>query len=88
MPSPNVNSILINPDPQVIQYNIHDLPHLTSITEEDEEENEDQPVTDQDDDSDYEDQDDASQNQDQDAPPIQSSGLNINLLFPAINTME
>eukprot|EP00957_Ditylum_brightwellii_P180856 13778218-Ditylum_brightwellii.AAC.1 len=38
MPSPNVNSTLINPDPQVIQYNIHDPPHRTNNMEEDEEE--------------------------------------------------
>eukprot|EP00957_Ditylum_brightwellii_P047402 3600588-Ditylum_brightwellii.AAC.1 len=88
MPSPDVNSILINPDPQVIQYNIHDPPHLTSNTEEDEEVNENQSVTEHDDDdSDYEDQDDVSQNQDQDTPPIQPSGMNINLPFPFINTM-
>eukprot|EP00957_Ditylum_brightwellii_P089553 6820060-Ditylum_brightwellii.AAC.1 len=41
MPSPNTNSVMNNPDPQVIQCNIHDPPHLTNITEEDEEENED-----------------------------------------------
>eukprot|EP00957_Ditylum_brightwellii_P090429 6886673-Ditylum_brightwellii.AAC.1 len=62
MPSPKTSSILFSPDPQVIQYNIHDPPHLTINTEEDEEENEDQSVTDhEDDDLDYEDLDDASQ---------------------------
>eukprot|EP00957_Ditylum_brightwellii_P075075 5704542-Ditylum_brightwellii.AAC.1 len=38
MPSPEVKSILLNHDPQIIHYNIYDPPHLT---EEDEEENED-----------------------------------------------
>eukprot|EP00957_Ditylum_brightwellii_P161986 12333581-Ditylum_brightwellii.AAC.1 len=62
MPSPNANSVLINPDPKVIQYNIHDPPYLTNNTEEDEKENEDQSVADHDnDDSDCEDQDNASQ---------------------------
>eukprot|EP00957_Ditylum_brightwellii_P179402 13666517-Ditylum_brightwellii.AAC.1 len=57
--------------------------------EEDQKENEYQSVIDHDDDdSDHEDQDDTSQDQDQDTPPIQSSGMNINLLFPVINTME
>eukprot|EP00957_Ditylum_brightwellii_P002868 219951-Ditylum_brightwellii.AAC.1 len=89
MPSPNIKSILINHDPQMIHYNIHDLPHLTDNTDEDEEENEDQSVTDNDDDgSDYEDPDDASQYQDQDTPPNQLSGMNINLPLPVINTME
>eukprot|EP00957_Ditylum_brightwellii_P059194 4492492-Ditylum_brightwellii.AAC.1 len=74
MPLPNVNSILINPDPQVIQYIINDPPHLTNNAEEDEEENENQSVTDHDDDDlDYENQDDASKDQDQDTPPIQPS---------------
>eukprot|EP00957_Ditylum_brightwellii_P064854 4920011-Ditylum_brightwellii.AAC.1 len=41
MPSPNANSVIINPDPQVIHYNIHDSPHLTNNMEEDEEDNED-----------------------------------------------
>eukprot|EP00957_Ditylum_brightwellii_P140555 10708902-Ditylum_brightwellii.AAC.1 len=71
MPSPNVKSILINHVPQIIQYNIHDPPHLTDSTEED-----------------YEDPDNASKDQDQDTPPIQSSGMNINLHLPVINTME
>eukprot|EP00957_Ditylum_brightwellii_P004755 361748-Ditylum_brightwellii.AAC.1 len=89
MPSPNVNSILISPDPQTKYYNIHDPPHITDNKEEDEAKNEDQSVTDNDnDDSDYEDPDDASQNQGQDTPPIQPSGMNINLPLPAINTME
>eukprot|EP00957_Ditylum_brightwellii_P182599 13908652-Ditylum_brightwellii.AAC.1 len=70
MPSLNVNSILINPDPQIKYYNVHDTPHLTDNMEEDEEDNEDQPLTEHDDDgSDYEDPDNASQ--DQDTPPIQ-----------------
>eukprot|EP00957_Ditylum_brightwellii_P130892 9985077-Ditylum_brightwellii.AAC.1 len=43
--SPNANSVIINPNPKVIQYNIHDPPHLTNNTEEDEEDNEDQSVT-------------------------------------------
>eukprot|EP00957_Ditylum_brightwellii_P072885 5539275-Ditylum_brightwellii.AAC.1 len=69
MPSPKAKSILIIHDPQIIQYNTHDPPHLT---EEDEEENEDQLVTEHDgDDSDYKDPDDTSQDQDQDTPPIQ-----------------
>eukprot|EP00957_Ditylum_brightwellii_P070842 5383523-Ditylum_brightwellii.AAC.1 len=38
MPSPKVKSILLNSDPQVIHYNIHDPPYLT---EEDEEDNDD-----------------------------------------------
>eukprot|EP00957_Ditylum_brightwellii_P031405 2381103-Ditylum_brightwellii.AAC.1 len=38
MPSPKVKSILLNHDPQIINCNIHDPPHLT---EEDEEDNED-----------------------------------------------
>eukprot|EP00957_Ditylum_brightwellii_P117486 8960325-Ditylum_brightwellii.AAC.1 len=37
MPSPNINSISINPDSQVIQYNIHDPLCLTNNMEEDEE---------------------------------------------------
>eukprot|EP00957_Ditylum_brightwellii_P158926 12096183-Ditylum_brightwellii.AAC.1 len=40
-------SILLNHDDQVIQYNIHDPPQLT---EGDEEDNEDQPLTEHDDD--------------------------------------
>eukprot|EP00957_Ditylum_brightwellii_P082592 6279891-Ditylum_brightwellii.AAC.1 len=88
MPSPNVNSILINPDPQIKYYNVHDLSHLTDNTEENEEENEDQSVIEHDDDSDYEDQDDTSHDQDQDTPPIQPSGMNINLPFSVINTMK
>eukprot|EP00957_Ditylum_brightwellii_P193809 14758096-Ditylum_brightwellii.AAC.1 len=86
MPSPKVKSILLNHDHQVIQYNIHDLPH---ITEEDEEDNEDQSGTEHDDhDSDFEDPDDASQDQDQKTTPIQPSGMNINLPLPIINTMK
>jgi hypothetical protein len=89
MPSPNVNSILTNPDPQIKYYNVHDLPNLTNNTEEDEEENEDQSITEHDDDdSDYEYPENASQDQDQDTPPIQPSGMNINLPLPVINTME
>eukprot|EP00957_Ditylum_brightwellii_P096862 7376650-Ditylum_brightwellii.AAC.1 len=91
IPSPNANSILINPDPQIKYYNVHVPPHPTDNTEEDEEDIEDQSVTDHDDDEeDYEDQDDASQyqDQDQDTPPIQPSEMNINLHFPVINTME
>eukprot|EP00957_Ditylum_brightwellii_P134318 10240252-Ditylum_brightwellii.AAC.1 len=80
MPSPKVKSILLNHDPQIIQYNIHDSFHLK---EEDEEDNEDQSVTEYaDDDSDYEDPDDTSQGQDQETPPIQPSGMNINLPLP------
>ena len=45
IPSPNANSVIIKSDPQVIQNNIHDPPHLTNNTEEDEEDNEDQSVT-------------------------------------------
>eukprot|EP00957_Ditylum_brightwellii_P050956 3864736-Ditylum_brightwellii.AAC.1 len=72
MPSPNINSILINPDPQIKFYNVHDPPHLTDNTEEDEEDNEEQTDTEHDDDdSNYETPDDASQDQDQDTPPIQ-----------------
>eukprot|EP00957_Ditylum_brightwellii_P107053 8167849-Ditylum_brightwellii.AAC.1 len=55
-------SILINHDPQIKYYNVHEPPHLT---EEDEEDNKDQSVTQHDDDdSDYEDPDDTSQDQD------------------------
>eukprot|EP00957_Ditylum_brightwellii_P070292 5340001-Ditylum_brightwellii.AAC.1 len=43
---------------------------------------------DDDDDSDYKGPEDASHNQDQGTTPIQPSGMNINLLFPVINTME
>eukprot|EP00957_Ditylum_brightwellii_P107255 8183780-Ditylum_brightwellii.AAC.1 len=69
MPSPTAKFILLNHDPQIIHYNVHDPPHLT---EEDEEDNEDQTVIEQDaDDSDYEDPDDTSQDQDQDTLPIQ-----------------
>eukprot|EP00957_Ditylum_brightwellii_P123133 9388402-Ditylum_brightwellii.AAC.1 len=32
MPSPNVKSIQINYNPQIIQYNIHDPPHLIDNT--------------------------------------------------------
>eukprot|EP00957_Ditylum_brightwellii_P027634 2088810-Ditylum_brightwellii.AAC.1 len=86
MPSPKVKSILLNHDPQIIQYNIHDPPHLI---EEDEEDDKDQSITEHDyDDSDYEDPDDASQDQDQETPPIQPTGMNINLPLPVINTME
>eukprot|EP00957_Ditylum_brightwellii_P169192 12878335-Ditylum_brightwellii.AAC.1 len=64
MPSPNVNSILINSDPQIKYYNVYDLPQLTDNTEEDEEEDEDQLVTEHDDDdSDYEEPEYASQDQ-------------------------
>eukprot|EP00957_Ditylum_brightwellii_P190834 14528598-Ditylum_brightwellii.AAC.1 len=60
MPSPNINSILINP------------PHPTDNTEEDEKDNKEQYVPDNDNDcSNYEDPDDALQDQDQDTPPIQ-----------------
>eukprot|EP00957_Ditylum_brightwellii_P027685 2092640-Ditylum_brightwellii.AAC.1 len=93
MPSPNANSVLIKSDPQVIQYNIHDPAHHTNNTEEDEEENEDQSVTDHVDEDTvyedlYEDKDDALQDQNLDSPPYQPSGMNINLPFPIINTME
>ena len=81
MPSPNVNSLLINPDPQVIQNNTHDPLHLTNNTEEDEEDNKEQSVIDNDnDDSNYEDQ--------EDTPPIQPSRMNITFPFPVFNTME
>eukprot|EP00957_Ditylum_brightwellii_P001553 121217-Ditylum_brightwellii.AAC.1 len=61
MPSPNINPILINSDPQLKYYNVHDSPHLTDNTEEDEEDNKDQSATEHDDDySDYEDPDAAS----------------------------
>eukprot|EP00957_Ditylum_brightwellii_P008222 621993-Ditylum_brightwellii.AAC.1 len=77
MPSPNINSILINP------------PHLTNNTEEDEEDNEEKSVTDNDNNnSNYEDPDDASQDQNQDTPPIQPNGININLPLPVFNAME
>eukprot|EP00957_Ditylum_brightwellii_P170081 12946331-Ditylum_brightwellii.AAC.1 len=80
MSSPKVKSILLNHNPQIIHYNIHDPPYLE---EEDEEDNEGQSVTEHDnDDSDYEDSDDTSQDQDQDIPPIQPSGMNINLPLP------
>eukprot|EP00957_Ditylum_brightwellii_P141553 10784027-Ditylum_brightwellii.AAC.1 len=86
MPSPKVKSILLNHDPRVIQYNIHDMSHLT---EEDEEDDEDQSVTEHDDDdSDYEDSDDTSQDQHQGTPPSHPSGMDINLPLPVINTME
>eukprot|EP00957_Ditylum_brightwellii_P133942 10213700-Ditylum_brightwellii.AAC.1 len=86
MPLPKVKSILLDYDPQVIQYNIHDLPHLT---EEDEEDNEDPSDTEHDDDDfNYEELDDTSQDQDQETSPIQPSGMNINLPLPIINTME
>eukprot|EP00957_Ditylum_brightwellii_P104289 7943860-Ditylum_brightwellii.AAC.1 len=89
MPSPNDISIFINPDPQIKYYNVHDPPHFTDIAEEDEEENEDQSVAERDDDDvDYEDPEDASQDQGQDTPLIQPSGMNINLPFPVIITME
>eukprot|EP00957_Ditylum_brightwellii_P098438 7499958-Ditylum_brightwellii.AAC.1 len=62
---------------------------LSNNTEEDGKDNEDQTVTDNDNDgSDFEDPDNASQDQDQDTPPIHPSGININLPFPVINTME
>eukprot|EP00957_Ditylum_brightwellii_P074080 5629199-Ditylum_brightwellii.AAC.1 len=89
MPLPNVNCILINSDPQIKYYNIHDPPHLTDNTEEDEEEDEDQSVTKHDDDdSDYKGPEDTSQDQDQDTTSIQPRGMNINLPFLVINTME
>eukprot|EP00957_Ditylum_brightwellii_P181143 13798478-Ditylum_brightwellii.AAC.1 len=89
MPSPNDNSILINLDPQMKYYNVHDPSYLTDNTEENDEENEDPSVTDNDnDDSGYKDPDDASQDQDQDIPPIQPKGMNINIHFPVINIME
>eukprot|EP00957_Ditylum_brightwellii_P175861 13391395-Ditylum_brightwellii.AAC.1 len=89
MPSTNVNSVSINPDPQTKYYNVHDPPHLTDNTEEDDSDYENQPITQHDDDdSDYEDPEDASQDQDKDTPPIQPNGMYINLLFPVINTME
>eukprot|EP00957_Ditylum_brightwellii_P053328 4042847-Ditylum_brightwellii.AAC.1 len=57
--------------------------------EKDEEENDDPSVTDSGyDNSDYKGPEDASQDQDQDTPPIQPSGMNINIPFPVINTME
>ena len=61
--------------------------------EEDEEDNDSLSVTDHDDiDTDYEDsyeeQDDASHNQDLDSPPLQPTGMNANIPFPIINTME
>eukprot|EP00957_Ditylum_brightwellii_P025063 1896202-Ditylum_brightwellii.AAC.1 len=72
MPSPNVNSILINQDPQIKCYNAHDPPHLTDNIEDSNEGNEDQSITEHDDDdSDHEDPDDASRDPDQDTPPIQ-----------------
>eukprot|EP00957_Ditylum_brightwellii_P056362 4272565-Ditylum_brightwellii.AAC.1 len=59
MPLPKVKSILLNHDPRVIHYNIHDWLH---ITEENEEDNEDQSDAEHDDDdSDYKDPDDTSQ---------------------------
>eukprot|EP00957_Ditylum_brightwellii_P020323 1533852-Ditylum_brightwellii.AAC.1 len=87
MPSPKVKSILLNHDPQIIHYNMHDPPH---VTKEDEEDNEDQSVTEHDDDdSDYEDPaDDTSWDQDQGTPPIQPSGMNINLPLPVTNTIK
>ena len=86
IPSTKVKSILLNHDPQVIQYNTHDPPHLT---EEDEEGNEDHSDTDHDeDDSDFEDQEDISHDQELMTPPLQPSGMNINLPLPVINTME
>eukprot|EP00957_Ditylum_brightwellii_P171287 13038970-Ditylum_brightwellii.AAC.1 len=54
MPSPKVKSILPNHDPQIINYNIHDLPHLTEDYEDHSETKHD------DEDSDYEDPDDTS----------------------------
>eukprot|EP00957_Ditylum_brightwellii_P201211 15324577-Ditylum_brightwellii.AAC.1 len=69
VPSPKVKSILLNHGPQIIQYNIHDPPHLT---EEDEEHNENQSETKHDDDDpDYEDPDDTSQDQEQVTLPLQ-----------------
>eukprot|EP00957_Ditylum_brightwellii_P190162 14475355-Ditylum_brightwellii.AAC.1 len=86
MPSPKVKSILLNHDSQVIQYNTHDPPHLT---EEDEEDDKDQSAREHDDDdSNYEDPEDTSQDQDQETPPIQPSGMDINLPLPVINTMK
>eukprot|EP00957_Ditylum_brightwellii_P156230 11891424-Ditylum_brightwellii.AAC.1 len=77
MPSPNINSILIDP------------PHLIDNTEEDEEDSEEQSVTDNhNDNSNYKNPDDASKVQDQDTPPIQPSGMNFNLPIPVLNTMK
>ena len=81
MPSPSINSISINQDPQIKYYNVHDPPHPTDKTKENEEDNEEQSVTNNDnDDSNYEDQ--------EDTPPIQSSAMNATFLFPVFNTME
>eukprot|EP00957_Ditylum_brightwellii_P161119 12267329-Ditylum_brightwellii.AAC.1 len=89
MPSPNINSILINPDPRIKYYNVHDPPHLTDNTEEDEENNKEQSDAEyDDDDSNYKDPEDALQDQDQYTPPIQPSGMNVNLPLPVFNTME
>eukprot|EP00957_Ditylum_brightwellii_P038940 2942620-Ditylum_brightwellii.AAC.1 len=86
MPSPKVKYILLNSNPQIIQYNIHEPPHLTKEHEVD---NKDQSVTEQDTDgSDYENPDNTPQDQDQDTPPNQLSEMNINLPLPVINTME
>eukprot|EP00957_Ditylum_brightwellii_P010395 786328-Ditylum_brightwellii.AAC.1 len=86
IPLPKVKSLLFNHDPQVIQYNIQDLPHLT---EEDEEDNEDHSDTEYDeDDSDIEDQESISQDQEQMALPLQPNGMNINPPLPVINTKE
>eukprot|EP00957_Ditylum_brightwellii_P120374 9184826-Ditylum_brightwellii.AAC.1 len=86
IPSPIVKSILLNHDPQVIQYNICDLPQ---ITKEDEEDNEGHSDTEHDeDDSDIEDQEDISQDQEQMTPYLQPIGMNINLPLLVINTME
>eukprot|EP00957_Ditylum_brightwellii_P032684 2477669-Ditylum_brightwellii.AAC.1 len=79
----------MNPDPQIKYYNVCDPPHLTDNTKEGEEDNEEQSDKEHDDDeSNYKDPDDASQDQDQGIPPIQPSGMNINISFPVINTIE
>eukprot|EP00957_Ditylum_brightwellii_P118683 9052670-Ditylum_brightwellii.AAC.1 len=86
MHSSKFKCILVNHDPQVIQYNIHDLTHLT---EEDEEDNKKQSDIEHDkDDPDFEDQEDTPQDQKQMSPPLQPSGMHINLPLPVINTME
>ena len=81
LPSPSINSISINQDPQIKYYNVHDPPHPTDNTEEDGEDNEEQSVTNNDnDDSNYEDQ--------EDTPPIHPSAMNATFPFPVFNTME
>ena len=81
LPSPSINSISINQDPQIKYYNVHDPPHPKNKTKEDDEDNEEKSVTNNDnDDSNYEDQ--------EDTPEIQPSAMNINFPFPVFNTME